>query len=80
MLYGMETIPLTKSLESRQEVAEMMMLTFSQGVSKFDRMKNVDIRQNMTLIRLGEKAKEWRLRWYGHVRRSEETHAKKFLI
>jgi hypothetical protein len=74
MLYGMETIPLTKSLESRLEVAEMKMLRFSQGVTKFDKMKNVDIRQNMAVVRLGEKAKEWRLRWYGHVRRREETH------
>jgi hypothetical protein len=54
MLYGMETIPLTKSLESRLEVAEMKMLRFSQGVTKFDKIKNVDIRQNLAVVRLGE--------------------------
>jgi hypothetical protein len=59
----------------------MKMLRFFQGVKKCNNKKNVDIRQNMDVIRLGKKGKEWRLRWYGHVK-GEKRHmyAKNFLI
>jgi hypothetical protein len=47
----METIPLNKSLKSRLEIAGMKMLRFSQGVTKFDKIKNVDIKVNMAVVR-----------------------------
>ena len=74
MLYGMETVTMTKSQEKKMEVAEMKMLRFTLGKTMRDRVRNVDIRKSLGVVRFGEKAREWRLRWFGHVRRRDDTY------
>ncbi|KAK3506655.1 hypothetical protein QTP70_012527 [Hemibagrus guttatus] len=71
MLYGLETVSLRKRQESELEVAELKMLRFSLGVTRLDRIRNEYIRGTAPVGRLGDKVREDRLRWFGHVQRRE---------
>ncbi|KAK3552108.1 hypothetical protein QTP86_000373, partial [Hemibagrus guttatus] len=74
MLYGLETVSLRKRQESELEVAELKMLRFSLGVTRLDRIRNEYIRGTAHVGRLGDKVREARLRWFGHVQRRENVH------
>ena len=67
MLYGLETLALTKRQEAEMEVAELKMLRFSLGVTRIKKIRNEYIRGTAQVGRFGEKTREARLRWYGHV-------------
>ncbi|KAK3532175.1 hypothetical protein QTP86_009196 [Hemibagrus guttatus] len=71
MLYGLETVSLRKRQESELEVAELKMLRFSLGVTRLYRIRNEYIRGTAHVGRLGDKVREARLRWFGHVQRRE---------
>ncbi|KAK3538187.1 hypothetical protein QTP70_032945 [Hemibagrus guttatus] len=71
MMYGLETVSLRKRQESELEVAELKMLRFSLGVTRLDRIRNEYIRGTAHVGRLGDKVREARLRWFGHVQRRE---------
>ncbi|KAK3553637.1 hypothetical protein QTP70_006759 [Hemibagrus guttatus] len=71
MLYGLETVSLRKRQESELEVAELKMLRFSLGETRLDRIRNEYIRGTAHVGRLGDKLREARLRWFGHVQRRE---------
>ncbi|KAK3522840.1 hypothetical protein QTP86_005650 [Hemibagrus guttatus] len=73
MLYGLETVSLRKRQESELEVAELKMLRFSLGVTRLDRIRNEYIRGTAHVGRLGDKVREARLRWFGHVQRREKS-------
>ncbi|KAK3521000.1 hypothetical protein QTP86_001622 [Hemibagrus guttatus] len=75
MLYGLETVSLRKRQESELEVAELKMLRFSLGVTRLDRIRNEYIRGTTHVGRLGDKVREARLRWFGHVQRRENHWA-----
>ena len=72
MLYGLETVALMKRQEA--EVAELKMLRFSLGVTRMDRIRNEYIRRTAQVGRFGEKTREARLRWYGHVLRKDDGY------
>ena len=74
MLYGLETVALTKRQEAEMEVAEMKMLRFSLGGTRMDRIRNEYSRGTAQAGRFGEKTREARLRWYGHVRRKDDGY------
>ncbi|MCJ8730181.1 hypothetical protein PDJAM_G00181210 [Pangasius djambal] len=74
MLYGLETVSLRKRQESELEVAELKMLRFSLGVTTLDRIRNEYIRGTAHVGRLGDKVREARLRWFGHVQRRESEY------
>ncbi len=74
MLYGLETVALTKRQEAEMEVAELKMLRFSLGVTRIDKIRNEYIRGTAQVGRFGEKTREARLRWYGHVRRKNDVY------
>ncbi|KAK3568200.1 hypothetical protein QTP86_000226 [Hemibagrus guttatus] len=74
MLYGLETVSLRKRQESELEVAELKMLRFSLGVTRLDRIRNKYIRGTAHVGRLGDKVREARLRWFGHVQRRESEY------
>ncbi|KAK3538755.1 hypothetical protein QTP86_015646 [Hemibagrus guttatus] len=74
MLYGLETVSMRKRQESELEVAELKMLRFSLGVTRLDRIRNEYIRGTAHVGRLGDKVREARLRWFGHVQRRDNTH------
>ncbi|KAK3555069.1 hypothetical protein QTP86_007979 [Hemibagrus guttatus] len=71
MLYGLETVSLRKRQESELEVAELKMLRFSLGVTRLDRIRNEYIRGTAHVGCLGDKVREARLRWFGHVQRRD---------
>ncbi|KAK3542992.1 hypothetical protein QTP70_008686 [Hemibagrus guttatus] len=78
MLYGLETVSLRKRQESELEVAELKMLRFSLGVTRLDRIRNEYIRGTAHVGRLGDKVREARLRWFGHVQRRDNQHLNTF--
>ncbi|XP_065674133.1 uncharacterized protein LOC136091077 [Hydra vulgaris] len=56
------------------EVSEMKMLRFSFRVTKKDRIKNEFIRGSAHVACFGDKVRESRLRWFGHVQRRQESY------
>ncbi|KAK3570342.1 hypothetical protein QTP86_017287 [Hemibagrus guttatus] len=74
MLYGLDIVSLRKRQESELEVAELKMLRFSLGVTRLDRIRNEYIRGTAHVGRLGDKVREARLRWFGHVQRRESEY------
>ena len=71
MVYGLETVAVTKKQMEEMEVAEMKMLRFAMGVTRKDKIRNEYIRGTVKLKQLGMKMKEGRLRWYGHIMRRD---------
>ncbi|KAK3566653.1 hypothetical protein QTP86_001882 [Hemibagrus guttatus] len=80
MLYGLETVSLRKRQESELEVAELKMLRFSLGVTRLDRIRNEYIRGTAHVGCLGDKVREARLRWFGHVQRRERRRRETFVF
>ena len=74
MLYGLETVALAKRQEAEMEVAELNMLRFSLGVTRMDKIRNEYIRGTAQVGKFGEKTREARLRWYGHLRRKDDGY------
>ena len=74
MLYGLETVALTKRQEAEMEVAELKMLRFSLGVTRMDKIRNEYVRGTAQVGKFGERTREARLRWYGHLRRKDDGY------
>ena len=56
------------------EVAELKMLRFSLGVTRMEKIRNEYIIGAAQVGRFGEKTREARLRWYGHVLRKYDGY------
>ncbi|MCJ8733560.1 hypothetical protein PDJAM_G00224980 [Pangasius djambal] len=69
---GLETVSLRKRQEL--EVAELKRMMFALGVTRLDRIRNEYIRGTAHAGRLGDKVREARLRWFGHVQRRESEY------
>ena len=54
------------------ERTELRMLRWLMGVSLRERRRSEDIRAEVGVVPIVEKARETLLRWYGHVIRMEE--------
>ena len=74
MVYGLETVAVTKKQVEEMEVAEMKMLRFAMGVTRKDKIKNEHIRSTVKVERLGMKMREGRLRRYIPVMRREQEY------
>ena len=80
MVYGLETVAVTKKQVEEMEVAEMKMLRFTMGVTRKDKIRNEHIRSTVKVEPLGMKMREGRLRLYGHVmRRYQEYVGRKMM-
>ena len=77
MVYGLETVAVTKKQVEEMEVAEIKMLRFAMGVTRKDKIRNEYIRSTVNVGRLGMKMREGRLSWYGHVMRRPRVCKKK---
>ncbi|KAF7691849.1 hypothetical protein C0J45_17882 [Silurus meridionalis] len=66
-----ETLALSKRQEVGLEVAELKMLGFLLGVTRIDRIRNEFIRGTAHVGRFGDKAREARLRWFGHIQKRD---------
>ena len=74
MVYGLETVAVTKKQVEEMEVAEMKMLRFAMRVRRKDKIRNEYIRGTVKVERLGMKMKEGRLTWYGHIMRRDQEY------
>ena len=74
MVYGLETVAVTKKQVEEMEVAEIIMLRFAMGVTRKYKIRNKYIRSTVKVERLGIKMREGRLRWYGHVMRRDQEY------
>ena len=74
MLYGMETVPLNKSMVKKMDVAEMKMLRWEIGLTRREKIRNEVVWVKLGVREISAKVKESRLQWYGHVRRREESY------
>ena len=74
MVYGLETVAVTKKQVKEMEVAEMKMLRFTMGVTRKDKIRNEYIMDTVKIERLGTKMRKGRLRWYGDVMRRDQKY------
>lgn len=80
LLYGSETWALTTKTESKLQAAEMRVLRLIRGVTRMDRMRSTRIREELGVGSVTEEVEETKLRWYGHVKRMNDSrHAKKYM-
>ena len=77
MLYGMETVAMTERQMGQMEVAELKMVRWPLGVTRKDKMRNEYVRGTAKIAKLGDKLRNAKLRWYGHVKRREESYVRK---
>ena len=80
MVYGLETVPITKKQVEEMEVAEMKMLRFAMGVTRKDKIRNEYVRSTVKVKRLGMKMREGRLRWYGHLMTRDQEYVGRKMI
>ena len=71
-MYGAETWALRRKEEGILERTEMRMLRWILGVSLMERIESEDIRKRAGVCKITDKARESRMRWYGHVVRRDE--------
>ena len=69
MVYGLETVAVTKKQVEERKLAEMKMRRFAMGVTRKDKIRNEYIRGTVKVEPLGIKMREGKLRWYGHEER-----------
>ena len=74
MVYGLETVAVTKKQVEEMEVAEIKMLRFAMGVTRKDKIRSEHIRGTVNVEQSEMKMKEGRLRWYGHVKRRDQEY------
>ena len=73
MVYGIETVAVTKKQVEEMKVPEMKMLRFAMVEMREDNIRNEYIRDTVKVERLEMKMREGRLRRYGHdMRRDQE--------
>ena len=80
MVYGLETVAVTKKQVEEMKVAEMKMLRFAMGVTRKDKIRNEYIRGKIKVERLGMKMREGRLRRYGHVMRRDQEYLERKMV
>ena len=80
MVYGLETVVVTKKQVEEMEVSEMKMLRFAKGVTTKDKIRNKYIRGTVKVEQLGMKMREGRLRWYGHVMGRDQEYIGRKMI
>ena len=74
MVYGFETVVVTKKQVEEMEVVWIKMLRFAMGVTRKDKIISEYIRGTVKVERLGMKMREGRLRWYGHVMKRDQEY------
>ena len=77
MVYGLETVAVTKKQAEEMEVEEMKVFRFAMGVTRKNKIRNEYIRGTVKVKRFGMKMMEGRLRWYGHVLRRDQKYVGK---
>ena len=72
-LYAAETWGMKSADKKRLDVMEMRCLRSMCGVTRWDRLRNEEIRRRSgVLLELSKRAEQRGLRWFGHVERMDE--------
>ena len=80
LTYGSECWSLTAKTSSKIQAAEMKVLRTIRGVTRMDRLRNDQIRSDLSVKPLLKEIEERKLRWYGHVKRMDsERLPRKYL-
>ena len=69
LLYGSETWALTERLKNKLQAAEMRTLRLIYGITKRDRVRNVEVRRQLGVDPLILEIEKSQLRWLGHLLR-----------
>ena len=80
MLYGMEMVAVTERQVGKMEVAELKMVRWALEVTKKDKIRNENVIVTAKIAKLGDKLRNARQRWYGHVKRREEGYLGKRMM
>ena len=80
MLYGMETVAVTERQVGKKEVAELKMVRWALGVTRKGKIGSEYVRGTAKIAKLGDKLRNVRLRWYGHVKRREVGYVGKTIM
>ena len=62
------------------EAAELKMVRWALGVTRKDKIRNEYMKGTAKIAMLGDKLRDARLRWYGHVNRKEEGYVGKRIM
>lgn len=73
LTYGSETWVLNKKLESKVQSIEMKYLRTVKGITRLDRVRNVDVRNELQVKPILEHVEQRQLSWWGHLLRTEES-------
>ena len=76
----METVAVTERQMGKMEVAELKIVRWALGVTRKDKIRNEYMRGTAKIAKLGDKLRNARLRWYGHVKRREEDYVGKRMM
>ena len=74
MIYGAECWTMKKTDEMLMNKTEIRLLRWIQGVSLREHKRNKEIGEAATVQPITTHMMQKRLRWYGHVRRRDESH------
>ena len=79
ILYGMEMVAVTERQMGKMEVAELEVMRWALGVTRKDKIRNQYVRGTAKIANLGDKFRNARLHWYGHVKRREDYVGKRMM-
>ena len=77
LIFGSESWTVTKKIKSQIQSMEMKFLRRVMGITKMDRIRNVEVRKELDIEPIVNKIERNQLRWYGHlIRMDRETPVK----
>ena len=79
-LYGAECWPVIKKHEQILSTMEMRMLRWSLGLTRWNHVKNIDVRRRLRVAPILAEMRRARLQWYGHVLRSADDSVAKVAL
>ena len=80
VLYGMEMMAVTERQVGKMKVAVLKMVRWALGATRKDKIRNEYVRGTAKIAKLGDKLRNARLLWYGHVKRREEGYVGKTMM
>jgi hypothetical protein len=80
LLYGSECWTHTNKQKSRLEAAEMRFLRSVAGQGLIDHRRNEDIREELQIIDINSRMKDYQIKWLQHLERMEQNRIPKLLL
>ena len=74
------TMAVTERQVGKMEVAELKIMRWAMGVTRKDNIRNEYVRETAKIAKLGNKLRNAKLRWYGHVKRRVKDYMGKRIM